>query len=85
MEFSSKRGGGGGAVQPLTREQFELQIFSKRRGGGGVGGPDPPGSAPEVGTITRSFQQNTTCTCIGSMSTGTMQCILTHSLVSYND
>ena len=39
-EFFSKRGGGEG-VQPLTREQFVLQInkiFSKKGGGGG---PDP--------------------------------------------
>ena len=33
-----QRGGGGGGVQPLTQEQFVLQIskiFSKRGGGGG--------------------------------------------------
>ena len=47
-EFSSKRGGDlaefsskkGGGVQPLTWEQFVLQINSKKGSG------PPPGSAP---------------------------------------
>ena len=52
--FSSKKGGGG--VQPLTREQFVLQINKscQKGGGGGV----RTGPAPETGSQNRRSCQN---------------------------
>ena len=42
--FLQERGGGGG--QPLTQEQFVLQITKSKKGVGTPGPPPPPGSAP---------------------------------------